>query len=124
MSASKYRYNRICDYCKKSFEAQKVTTRYCGHSCNKAGYKLRQRLANIADAEADAKRTMANTQTPAVVLHQLREREFLSVVQAGRLLGCSRQAVYNLINSGRLRAVNLATRKTIIKRSEIDRLFA
>ncbi|WP_229599746.1 helix-turn-helix domain-containing protein [Runella slithyformis] len=53
----------------------------------------------------------------------LKVREFLSVQQVSKLIGCSRQTVYELINSGKLHAVNLKEKKTIVRRSDIDRLF-
>lgn len=54
---------------------------------------------------------------------QLQIREFLSVGQAAKLLGISETMVYNMINGGKLCAVNLSKRKTIIHRKEIDKLF-
>ena len=49
--------------------------------------------------------------------------QYLSVVQVAKLLGTSKQLIYTLIKEGRLKAVNLGKRKTIVKRSEIDKLF-
>jgi len=56
-------------------------------------------------------------------IKQLQARDFLSVGQTAKLLGTSETMVYNMINGGRLWAVNLSKRKTIIQRKEIDRLF-
>ncbi len=50
--------------------------------------------------------------------------QYLSVVQAAKLLGTSKHLIYTLIKQGKLKATNLAKKKTIIKRSEIDKLFA
>ncbi len=50
--------------------------------------------------------------------------QYLSVVQAAKLLGTSKHLIYTLIKQGKLKATNLAEKKTIIKRSEIDKLFA
>jgi hypothetical protein len=38
------RHLRICNFCHKEFEAQKVTTKFCSHSCASRGYKVRTRL--------------------------------------------------------------------------------
>jgi excisionase family DNA binding protein len=62
-------------------------------------------------------------QTPHHVLESLKHREFLNVQQVCKLLGCSKQTVYRLIHSGRLKAVNLACKKTTIKRAALDNLF-
>lgn len=124
MSASKFRVNKICQYCSKPFEAQKVTTRFCSLNCNRSFNKQKARLENIASAEQLTIREAQKTHTPAYVLESLKYREFISVQQAGKILGCSKQTIYRLINSGRLKAVNLADKKTTIKRSDLDNLFA
>jgi excisionase family DNA binding protein len=56
-------------------------------------------------------------------VEDLKALEFLTVTQVSKLIGCSRQAVYNLINTGRLKATNILLKKTIIKRADIDELF-
>jgi excisionase family DNA binding protein len=125
MPASKFRINKACLYCSRLFEAHRPTTQYCSHTCNSRHYKDRLRLEKVGAAEKAAKEvgaTMAKQNLPE--LAGLRFREFLSVRQTSQMLGCTRQTVYSLIKSGSLKAVNLGSRKTIIKRSEIDRLFA
>jgi excisionase family DNA binding protein len=124
VSRSQFRYNRICQHCKKPFEAQKVTTAYCGHKCNQAAYKVRARLATIAAAEEAALKDAPALQTPKHILEGLKHREYLSVQEAGLLLGCSKQTIYRLIEAGRLRAANLGTRKTTIARAALESLFA
>jgi hypothetical protein len=37
-------YLRICNFCHKEFEAQKVTTKFCSNSCASRGYKVRTRM--------------------------------------------------------------------------------
>lgn len=49
--------------------------------------------------------------------------QFLSVVKAAKLLGTSKQLIYTLIKQDKLKATNLNKRKTVIKRSDIDKLF-
>ena len=48
---------------------------------------------------------------------------FLTVKDVAKLLNSSLPTVYRLINKGMINGVNLAQRKTIIKRSEIDKFF-
>ncbi|GAA4440259.1 hypothetical protein GCM10023091_23650 [Ravibacter arvi] len=56
-------------------------------------------------------------------MEELKAREFLSVSQVAKILGCCRQNVYKLIRSGKLPAKNLLLKKTMIRRTDIDRLF-
>jgi excisionase family DNA binding protein len=56
-------------------------------------------------------------------IEDLKSREFLTVTQVSKLIGCSRQNVYKLINSGKLKATNILEKKTIVKRTDLDELF-
>ncbi len=60
-----------------------------------------------------------------IVSHQTAppiERQGLRIEEAAHALGCGRTTVFKLIRDGRLRVVKLGTR-TVIPRSEIERLF-
>jgi len=57
-------------------------------------------------------------------IEELQNREFLTVTQVAKLIGCSRQNVYKLINSGKLNATNILEKKTIITRADLDQLFS
>jgi len=59
-----------------------------------------------------------------MIVDDLRTKEFLTVKDVAKLLNCSIRTAYHLIEKGTIKAVNLAQRKTLIKRSEIDKLFA
>ncbi|MDY3119327.1 helix-turn-helix domain-containing protein [Porphyromonas somerae] len=52
------------------------------------------------------------------------DRPYLSVAEAGRLLGVSRQTIYRYIYAGRLRAFNLSDQRTIIRREDINWMLA
>jgi excisionase family DNA binding protein len=125
MPASKFLINKVCLFCSKLFEAHRPTTQYCSHICNSRHYKDKKRLERVEQGEQVSKE-LSPTASKRLAPEQsgLQQREFLSVSQASQILGCSRQTMYNLIQSGKLKAVNLSERKTIIKRSDIDRLFA
>jgi excisionase family DNA binding protein len=56
-------------------------------------------------------------------LELLKAKEFLTVRDVATLLNSSRQTVYNMINAGQINAFNIKLKKTLIKRSEIDKLF-
>ena len=115
--SSNIQVQRICKHCGNEFTARRTTTLYCSHKCNSAAYKAGLRAAKVKSI---------NTQTQAIKtqpIEQLKAKEFLSVRDVAKLIGCSRQTVYTLINTGNLKAVNIKVKKTLVKRSDIDKLF-
>jgi excisionase family DNA binding protein len=116
--SSNIRVTRICQRCGQEFEARTTVTRYCGDHCSKRAYKERVKAEKIRASEAETKEI---TERPKQVI---KEKEFLSVRDVAILLNSSRQTVYDLIDKGKIKAVNLGERKTLIRRIEIDKLFA
>lgn len=116
--SSNIRVDKICQYCGNEFEARKTTSKTCSDHCAKMLYKARKRAEKIEIAQAE---TIKAKSQP---IQQLNELEFLTVTQVSKLIGCSRQNVYKLINTGKLAAKNILIKKTIIKRSEIDKLLS
>lgn len=80
--------NRICQNCGKEFVARTTVTRYCGDSCAKKGYKKSKRKERYNPINEETLRIKR------LQLEELKAREFLSVSQAAKVLGCSRQNVY------------------------------
>jgi excisionase family DNA binding protein len=115
--ASNIKVQRICQFCGNEFTARTTVTQYCSDNCAKRGYKVRKRNEKIEKSQTETKAVKAKPIT------DLKAKEFLSVRDAAKLIGCSRQTVYSIINSGRLNAVNLKEKKTIIRRADIDKLF-
>jgi excisionase family DNA binding protein len=105
---------RICQHCGKEFTAKTTVTQYCGDDCAKRAYKARKRSVKI---ESSNKET---TQVITKPIEELKAQEFLSVRNVAKLIGSSRQTIYNLINSGKLKAVNILEKKTIVKRRDLD----
>lgn len=116
--SSKIEVQRICQHCSKEFTARTTVTKFCGDDCAKRAYKERVKVAKI---EASNNETQRIKNKPN---EELRGKEFLTVRQVSKVIGCSRQNVYKLINTGKLKATNILLKKTIIKRSEVDKLFA
>jgi len=56
-------------------------------------------------------------------IKNLQAKEFLTVRNAAELLNTSPNMIYMMISGGKLNAINLSVRKTIIHRKEIDKLF-
>lgn len=115
--SSNIRIQRICQYCNTEFTAKTTVTKYCSDNCAKRAYKARKRVEKI---EASKKVTIATIQKP---IEELKAKEFLTVREMSQLLSCSVRTGYRLIKEKKIKAVNLGERKTIIKRSEIDKLF-
>jgi excisionase family DNA binding protein len=109
--------SRICKHCGKEFIAKTTVTQYCSDNCAKRAYKARLKAGKIG---ASNKETQSIKQKP---IEEIKAKEFLTVPDLAKLLNSSRRTVYYLIQRGIIKAVNLSERKTLIKRSEIDKLF-
>jgi len=115
--SSNIKIQRICQHCGNEFTARTTVTMYCNDTCSKRAYKARLRVSKI---EASNNQTQQLKNQP---IQELKAREFLTVTQVSKLISCSRQNVYNLINTGKLKATNILLKKTIVKRSDLDKLF-
>ena len=115
MTASKIPIKKVCEHCKQEFVAWKTTTKYCSHQCNSRAYKSRRR-------EERVQRTEVNEQEKKV--KDLIDKPYLSIVEAGRLLGISRHTIYRYIYSGRLRAYSMSSQRSIVKREDIEQMLA
>lgn len=123
---------KFCNHCGKAFIAQKTTTKYCGHKCNSAAYKKtkREEKVNAEFKNQQSKIVTATSPGTAETLPNpkagnhinLREKEFLSILEVATLLGASRWTIQRMIKSNRLPMAKLGSR-TIIKRASIDNLF-
>lgn len=115
--SSNIRVTRVCQFCGKEFEARTTVTKTCSDYCAKRLYKQKQKAAKIESSNAE-------TQTIRLKpIDELKAKEFLTVKDAAKLLNCSTRTAYYLITKGNLKAVNISQRKTLIKRSDIDKLF-
>lgn len=115
--SSNIEIQKHCEYCGNIFTARTTVTRYCGDICSKKAYKARKREEKINVSIIEAKKAEMKP------IEYLNQREFLTVTQVSKLIGCSRQNVYKLIKESKLMATNILKKKTIIKRSDVDVLF-
>ncbi|MCS5543615.1 MAG: helix-turn-helix domain-containing protein [SAR86 cluster bacterium] len=115
--SSNIRINLICEECGNDFTAKTTVTKYCSKKCNSRAYKRAKRTVELQPIIQKSNR---NTQK---VRDNLSLKEFLSVTEVSKLIGCSRQNVYKLIKSGKLNATNLLEKKTIVRRVDLDQLF-
>jgi excisionase family DNA binding protein len=116
--SSNIQIQRICQFCGKEFTARTTVTKTCSDYCAKRLYKQRQKATKV---EASNSETQLIRNKP---VEELKIKEFLTVRDAAKLLSCSNRTVYYLITKGNIKGVNISQRKTLIKRSDIDKLFA
>ena len=118
MATSSIRITKICQWCGVEFEAQKVSTKYCSHRCANLAYKQAVRDKRVKQAEAET--LSIKLEKP---IENVRDKEYLSFAQAGKLLGLSRQAVYNMVKAGNLKASKISSRLSFIRRVDIDAML-
>lgn len=124
MSASTFKILKQCLMCGNMFEAQKVSTLYCSHKCNSRHYKLKKRLERKETVEADFIQPQTfKPKVKAIDRAMIKDKEFLKVKELALLFNCVPKTIYSMINAGIVPAVKLTERKTIIRRSDIDKLF-
>ncbi len=120
--SSKIEVQKICEFCGKEFIAKTTVTRFCGHTCASRSYKQRKKENKVGRTieETNKQKILSITELNQEVIKQ---KDFLSIKEAHTLLGLSERTFYRLMKAGTIQATRLGKR-TIIKRSEIDKLFA
>ncbi|MFC0775296.1 helix-turn-helix domain-containing protein [Terrimonas alba] len=113
--SSNLRIDKICRFCGAGFTAKTTVTQFCSDNCAKRAYKARIREQKILDVIKEENST--SFYNPLVA-----QKEFLSIKETAQLIGASRWTIYRLIENGKLRAAKLQ-RRTIVKRTDIDKLF-
>ena len=116
--SSNIKVQRICQHCGNEFTARTTTTLYCSHKCNSAAYKAKLRAGKVEESNKETH------QLKVKPIEELKAKEFLTVRDVAALLNCSVRLVYNYIEVGKIKAVNLSQRLTRVRRSEIDNLFS
>ena len=118
MATSSIRITKICQWCGVEFVAEKVSTKYCSHRCANLAYKQAVRDKRVKQAEAET--LSIKLENP---IENVKDKEYLSFAQAGKLLGLSRQAVYNMVKAGNLKASKISSRLSFIRRVDIDAML-
>ena len=116
--SSNIQVQRICGYCGKEFTARTTVTKYCSLRCSSMAYKARKRTERVQKSNLETIKIKSKT------IEELKAKEFLTVSDVSKLIGCSRQNVYKLINTGKLKATNILKKKTIVRRCDLDKLFS
>ncbi|MEA5081448.1 MAG: helix-turn-helix domain-containing protein [Dysgonamonadaceae bacterium] len=115
---------KVCEWCKQTFIAQKLTTRYCSHRCNSKAYKSAKREENHKTYKMFAlgMKRMRQIEALSEAYERIKDKEFLSVSETAILLGVGRTTIYRYLNNNTLKAVQTPG-KTFIRRSDIDAKF-
>ncbi|MEO7215481.1 helix-turn-helix domain-containing protein [Mucilaginibacter sp.] len=115
--SSNIRINRICQHCGLEFEAKTTVTKYCSEICGKRNYKARKKDEKVKASNAETKTVR---EKPMI---EILSKEILTVRDAAKLLRCSVRTIYNLVGRGTLNGIRFSERKTLLRRSDIDRFF-
>ena len=119
--SSKIEVQKICEFCGEEFTAKTTVTRFCSHKCASRSYKQRKKNNKIGKAieETNQQKLLSITE---LNMEAIKQKDFLSIKEAFTLLGISERTFYRLMKARTIQATKLGKR-TIIKRSEIDKLF-
>ena len=112
--SSRLEIERICEWCSNRFIAKQTTTKYCSHDCNSKAYKAIKRGEKIKNVTEQI--FIQEYQKP---LKQLKDREYFKIAEVALLLGLSKQSVYNMIYSGKLKASQFSSRLTLVSLKNI-----
>lgn len=118
MANSTITMKKICECCGKEFIAQKQSTRYCSHQCNSKAYKINKRIEAKRNVEAASQKIIIEKS-----VQDLKDKEYLSVIEVALLFGLCKQTIYNMIHSGKLKAVQITDRLSIIRKKDIEDMF-
>lgn len=111
MPESKYKLERKCERCGKTFLAKTIYSKYCSEACSKAAYREKKR-----ESKKEEQRQELASKIPE-------ERPYISIAEAVNLFGVSRDTIYRLVRSGKIPAINLGERLTRISRTHIESMF-
>ena len=120
-------YNKICLFCRKEFEAQKRTTKYCSHTCNSRAYKAKKR--NQLDLKVSFEDFVKNQlQHQSEILYEIQVsisellrmqkigyQEFISAKDYCEIKKISRKTLSNLIKNNQVDFKKISARKYFIK---------
>ncbi len=118
MATSNIRIKKVCEWCGNEFESQKCSTRFCCKRCAEHAYKDRKRQERKQTTETMVIETIIRQKEKAVS-----RKEYMSVQETANLMGVKRNAIYQLIYRGKLKAFRLTSRVTRICRMDIDALL-
>ena len=102
---------RKCAYCGKVFTTNSGMQKFCSEEC----------AEKAKESKKKRQRDFLRSVEPVM---ELQQQEYLTFSKAAILLGCSRQYVYKLVEQGKLPASRLSSRMALVRRSDIEKMFA
>ena len=102
---------RKCAYCGKVFTTNNGMQKYCSEECAEQAKEIKKKR----------QRDFLRAVEPVM---ELQQQEYLTFSKAAILLGCTRQYVYKLVEQGKLPASRLSSRMALVRRSDIEKMFA
>ena len=106
MGYSKLKIPKVCECCKKPFEAKTVLTRFCSTQCVNKADRTRKK-----EAKEETKFQAEKAQKTEVIA-DIQSRPYISIPEATLLFGISKDTLRRLIKSGKIPAHNLGQRFT------------
>ncbi|MGQ1910974.1 helix-turn-helix domain-containing protein [Marinifilum sp. RC60d5] len=119
--SSKIQISKHCEYCGKEFTARTTVTRFCTQKCAAKSYKQRKKENKFSKALEEANKAKHSFPKDSI-LESAKQKEFLSIKEAYTLLGISERTFYRVMKDGTIPTTKFG-RRTIIKKSDIDKLF-
>ena len=102
---------RKCAYCGKIFTTNNGMQKYCSEEC----------AEQAKESKRKRQKDFLRAIEPAM---ELQQQEYLTFSKAAILLGCTRQYVYKLVEQGKLPASRLSSRMALVRKSDIEKMFA
>ena len=102
---------RKCAYCGKVFTTNSGMQKYCSEEC----------AEHAKETKKKRQRDFLRAVEP---VSELQQQEYLTFSKAAILLGCTRQYVYKLVEHGKLPASRLSSRMALVRKSDIEKMFA
>ncbi len=102
---------RKCAYCGKVFTTNSGMQKYCSEECAEL----------VKETKKKRQRDFLRAVEPVM---ELQLQEYLTFSKTAILLGCTRQYVYKLVEQGKLPASRLSSRMALVRRSDIEKMFA
>ena len=68
MAGSKIPIKKLCEHCGVEFIAQKVSTRFCSHTCASRAYKQRKREQRVETTEKAVKERKVQSEVKEIVI--------------------------------------------------------
>ncbi|MBC7407731.1 MAG: helix-turn-helix domain-containing protein [Arcicella sp.] len=115
MSSNIY-IQRICTHCHSEFMARTTVTKFCSEKCAKRAYKLRIKIIKIEKSEIETEIVKKQLVEPIM------DKEFLSILEASKLLGVSRTTLWRLVSDEKLKVTKIG-RRSIFRKIDINNLF-